>query len=338
MRSSILLDFRRAAFGLGLDPIALMERVGIDLAYLEDPDLILPAAAFVELLDVAADISGMEDFGLRFVESRGTPDLGPVLLMMREEATVRRSLHTLSELMHLHNGGICLRVEEAEDPILTIDILTGGDVSPRRPIIDSAVASITHILRWLLGPDWTPALVCLTPDRPSSRASYERFYRCPIDWRQEFNGIVLHPGDLDRSLPASPPAMRRQVERYIRTIDFASDNAYLHRVTQVVAMALPRGEAKADLVAGFLGTDRRTLNRRLARSGQNFSTVVENVRQNLATQHLSASNRPLTDIAPLVGFESLRAFSRWFRASFETTPSGWRRSRGRGDWPSLTPH
>jgi AraC-like DNA-binding protein len=327
MRSSVLLDFRRASLNLGLDPIALMERVGIDVSYLKDPDLILPASTFIELLEVAAEVSGMDDFGLRFVEGRGLPDLGPVLLMMREEATVRDALHTLGELMHLHNGGICLRVEEdGDDPIVTIDILAGGDASPSRPIIDSTVASITHILRWLLRKEWSPTLVCVTFDRPRSRASYERFFHCPVDFQQEFNGIVLRASDLDARLPASSPAMRRQVERYIRTIDTASGDAYLHRVTQVVAMALSRGEAKADRVAGLLGTDRRTLNRRLAHVGQNFSGVVENVRKNVVVQHLIASHRPLSDIAGLVGFESLRAFSRWFHLSFKTTPSDWRRA------------
>lgn len=334
MRSSILRDFQRAALTLGLDPAALMQEASIDPGYLEDPDLLLPAIAFVQLLDAAADASGMEDIGLRFVQSRGLPDLGPVLLLMREEATARDALRTLGELMHLHNGGVYLRLEERVEPIVAIDILTEGETGASRPILDSALATVTHILRWLLGEQWSPALVCMTLKQPRTNASHERFYRCPIDYRQEFNGVVLHPGDLDKRLPASSPAMRRQVERLIRSIDMAPADVYLRRVTQLIARALPHGEARAERVAFLLGADRRTLNRRLARVGQNYSGVVETVRRRLAAQHLSAGARPLSQIAPLVGFESLRAFSRWFHMSFGVTPSEWRQSRQEGPSPS----
>jgi AraC-like DNA-binding protein len=150
---------------------------------------------------------------------------------------------------------------------------------------------------------------------------------------REFNGLVLRQGDLEKKLPASSPFLRRQVERYISTVNVAPRDVYVHRVTQVIAMALRRNEARADLVAAYLGTNRRTLNRRLARSRVNYSQLLQQTRKSLSVQYMLGGRRPLADIAELVGFASSNAFSQWFQRSFGRSPTEWRegskRSRSR---------
>src|SRR5258708_3107940 len=95
VRSSILAEFRRLALALDLDPIALMRRAGIDRRLLDDPELTLPMRSVLELFEIAALTSGIDDFGLRLAESRGLPDLGPAILMLREKETVRDALRTM---------------------------------------------------------------------------------------------------------------------------------------------------------------------------------------------------------------------------------------------------
>jgi AraC-like DNA-binding protein len=326
VRSSGLADFARFSLTLGLDPIAFMRRAGIHRRYLSDPNLTLPVRAVVELLEDAALASGMEDFGLRLGEQRGLPDFGPVILMLREETTVRDALRTLIAFLHLHSDALYMHLDEDVRPILTIDLMVGGNEHFRQAI-DTSVASTTGIVRWLLGGEWAPASVCFMHSRPASRVHFERFFRCPIDFLHECNGIVFRKHDLDKSLPASSPALRQQAAQYIRLTNVASNQTYVHRVTQVIAMALPRGEANAEIIAQYLGTGHRTLNRRLARAGLNYSRLLERARRHLASQYMLGSDRPLSDICGLIGFDSLSAFSRWFRQSFKVSPTRWRKVR-----------
>lgn len=102
--------------------------------------------------------------------------------------------------------------------------------------------------------------------------------------------------------------------------------SYATRIRQVIAAGLPRGEARASSVARHLGLNRRTLHAQLSRVGLNHSSLLQSVRCDLSTQYLS-SNRSITEIAGLVGFESLSAFTRWFRSAFACTPSSWRLAR-----------
>lgn len=324
-RGNMLADFKRLALVLDLDPMALMQRAGIDSRYLDDPETPVPVRSMVELLQIAADASGIEDFGLRLGEARGLPDFGPAVLMLREEATVRDALRTLVALMHLHSEEAHLHLEENEAPVLTLHI--AGEVGDCGQAVDSSLAGLTHILRWLLGESWTPAVIRFTHGRPASTARYDRFFRCPLEFQSSSEGIVLRKVDLDAHLPALSPILRRQVERYIHTLDIEPTDIYVYRVTQVIAMALPRGEAKADVIARYLGTYRQNLNRRLARAGLNYSAVVEKVRKNLAVQYMLGSDRSLSHIAGLIGFGSLSAFTRWFHQSFDCAPSVWRKAQ-----------
>jgi AraC-like DNA-binding protein len=323
VRSSILPEVKRLALVNGLDPFALFKRAGIPRRNLENPELTIPVRAIVEVLEIAALQSGVDDFGLRLGEARGVPDLGPLILMLREAATGRDALRTVVSLLHLHSNGVYMHLDECTPPIFTLEIM--ADVGQCRHAIDSGLAGMTHISRWVLGEDWTPVSVSFMHSRPASKARYERFFRCPVDFMQDVNGIILRQSDLKTKLSGSTPALRRQVERYIRSINVGGSDAYVHNVTEVLAMALPRGEANADDIARYLGTNRRTLNRRLFRAGLNYSAVMERVRRNLTSQYLSGTDRPLSDIAGLVGFENLSSFTRWFRHSFGNAPTQWRK-------------
>lgn len=326
LRSSILIEFRRVALALSLDPLALMRKVGIDQRYLRDPELTLPVRAVVDLFEVAALTAGVDDFGLRVGEARGVPDLGPLILMLREAETVREAFRNLVSLLYMHSNGVQIHLNEAGLPMLTLELMA-QEVGHCRQAIDSGLAGMTHLARWILGEDWNPVAVHIMHARPVLSARFERFFRSSLCFQSDVNGLVLRRRDLDRKLPMSNPAIRRQVVRYIDSINVGPHDTYVHNVTEIVAMALPRGEAKADIIARHLGTDRRSLNRRLARASLNFSTLVARVRRNLVEQYLIASNRSLGDIAGLLGFESLSAFTHWFRSVFGMAPSAWRRQQ-----------
>jgi AraC-like DNA-binding protein len=79
---------------------------------------------------------------------------------------------------------------------------------------------------------------------------------------------------------------------------------------------LPLGRCSVDKVAQHLGVDRRTVHRHLARSGETFSSLVDEVRAELAEGYLEGRSGRLADVADLLGFSQLSAFSRWHKRHF----------------------
>jgi len=54
---------------------------------------------------------------------------------------------------------------------------------------------------------------------------------------------------------------------------------------------------------------------------------LDEVRAELVLRHLQESDLPLGEVAGLLGFSGPSSFSHWFRATFGTSVSGWRRQR-----------
>ena len=87
----------------------------------------------------------------------------------------------------------------------------------------------------------------------------------------------------------------------------------------LVRETLPLGRCSVEELAQHLGVDRRTVHRHLARSGETFSSLVNDVRGELAEGYLEGGAGSLADVAPLLGFSALSAFSRWHKRHFGFT-------------------
>lgn len=96
------------------------------------------------------------------------------------------------------------------------------------------------------------------------------------------------------------------------------------RVRELIEVLLPTGHCSIVQVARSLGVDRRTVQRRLAGSGQTFSSLLNAVRAELAERLVPNPRRSLTEIAEALGFSEPSAFSRWFRGQFGCSPTEWR--------------
>jgi AraC-like DNA-binding protein len=90
---------------------------------------------------------------------------------------------------------------------------------------------------------------------------------------------------------------------------------------------LPTGECVAEKLAQQLGVDRKTLYRHLAHHNQTYSSIVDDVRVDLVNRYVVNRERPLSEVAILLGFSSLSAFSRWFSGRFGCSVTTWRREK-----------
>ncbi len=72
---------------------------------------------------------------------------------------------------------------------------------------------------------------------------------------------------------------------------------------------------------------RWTLQRRLARAGLTFLDLVDLVRKEMAARYLRQTSISITDVAFLLGYSELSAFSRacvrWFDSSPQTCRLAW---------------
>jgi AraC-like DNA-binding protein len=92
-------------------------------------------------------------------------------------------------------------------------------------------------------------------------------------------------------------------------------------VENAIATLLPHGKARAKEIVREIGTSRRTLARKLASEGLTFSKISENLKADLARHHLEDSDLPISQIAWLLGYREVSAFTHAYKRWTGMTPS-----------------
>lgn len=319
IRSATLIGYTEVARSVGLDPNRLMRRCGLDPSCLSNPDVRIEATAVAMLLETSSAESQVEDFGLRLSKARRLSNLGPFSLVVREETTARRALETLGRYLQLHSEMLSIRIEDAGNlVILRVDIVPGAQM-PLRQGIELFVGYLFRILRELLGPSWKPRRVLFMHAPPARMTEHIAMFGRIVDFDCEFNGIVCGAEDLAGLLPSADPVMAHYARQYLDAMNTRPDMTLADKVRWLVREMLPLGRCSIDKVAQHLGVDRRTVHRHLARNGETFSSILDDVRAELAEAYLEGNKRPLTDVADLLGFSELSAFSRWHKRRFDFT-------------------
>ncbi len=76
---------------------------------------------------------------------------------------------------------------------------------------------------------------------------------------------------------------------------------------------LREGRPSIDRIAAAIGTSRRSLQRRLAEEGNSFSQILDDVRRQLANEHLNTKGQAIGTLASSLGYANQSAFTRAYR-------------------------
>lgn len=329
MRSAVLTSFPELARSAGLNPDALLAAAGIDRRALGDPDMRIPVDSVADLLEMAAQQSGVEAFGLLLAETRQLSIIGPLGLLLREEATVGDAFRSAQRYMSLHNEAVNFRLERVDDRA----VVSGGlRLARRRPYRQGAeltIAVLCRVLGFLVGQQWRP-LVCLSHEPPARRDVHHRVLGPRVDFRCNYNGLIFPWADLERPVPGADPAFAGQLRLFLDALVERTGPTLREKVGGLLRVQLPSGRCTSARLAQQLGCDRRTLHRRLAAEGTTFDAILNDVRIETAVRLLQSRETGLAEAADLLGFSGGSAFSRWFLGAFGKRPSEWRKDFGKG--------
>lgn len=328
VRAAALQGFFEVAEECGANPLSLLRQVGLDRSMLLDREAPLPAVAVADLLELSAQVTGCQTFGLRMSETRNLADLGRVSVLIAHQGTLREAFGVLSTYRNRINSTLILAVEDHGAIVILREEF--GLVHPR-PVRQAeclALGVLMGMCRQLAGDGWRPDEVCFGYERPAMAdvAVYRRVFDCPVVFDSHLNGIVVSGNALDRPLPGRDPALARHARSLIDAVMDQHERSCAEEVEQMVHTLLPTGRASLSACAEALGYNPRTLQRHLDEENASFTEIIDRVRRNQLPRHLANRKLRLTDLAGLLGYSSQGSFTRWHRATYGTTPMAARRS------------
>ncbi len=312
MRSASLAHYADLATSVGLVPHDMLAAVGLPRSCFDNTELRIPAASVMRLMELSAERSGQEAFGLRLSVTRRLSSFGIVGMLARDEPTLRQALDTLTRYLYLHNESLATKIHESAG-VAVIEQVFLPSVNAGRQSVELSLGALYHTLCLALGPQWQPRSVSFMHPAPAHLGWHRSILGGKFRFSQDYNGIALASSDMDTPLRFADPAMRQQVRQLVHEDLAQGKLSARDEVVQLIMALLPTGRSSSDQVALHLGVDRRTVHRRLAAQGTTFTRVLDQVRLEQAQRLMGYGDRKLSDIAPLLGFSSLSAFSRWRR-------------------------
>jgi AraC-like DNA-binding protein len=325
MRGASLSRYDEAAIQVGVDARAMLRKLGIDSRILVDPDLRLPADSVVALLDESAAASGCETFGLRLAALRRLSDYGPVSLLLAHQASMRTAIETLIRYRNMLNDALLIQVEDSSDGVVVLseELLTNAS---SRQAYELAIGTMYAIFSESVGLRLKPLSVHFTHSAPADRSFHREFFGPIVEFDSDFNGFCIRRDDFDAPNPSADSALAAHAEALLSRLPYAEEDPLALEVQKAIQMLMPLDGASIVSVAGRLGMRPRTLQRRLAEEGADFSRLLNEVRREKAVHLLRDARVSMARVAELLGYSRETSFARWFTGQFGVTPSGYRLS------------
>lgn len=329
VRVAALTGYFETMAGLGCEPRPLLMEQGLSADLLVNPEQLIPAPAAVRLLERSAAATGCMTLGLRMAEGRALANLGATSLLIAHQPTLRHALNALREFRARINSTLVLHIERAGSDIILREDFALRRPEPSRQSSNLALGVLMRLCAEVLGPDWAPQLVCFTHPSPEAneRPIFSRLFRCPVQFDSEFNGIVFSQADLDRPNPRADDQLARHARRLLDAAMSPVERTSTEAVVHLIHLLMPAGRASIQNCAASMSVTVRTLQRMLEAERTSFSDLLAQARMQLATQYLANPRMRVTDVADMLGYSSVGAFTRWHVQTFKQSPRKARQAR-----------
>jgi AraC-like DNA-binding protein len=324
VRANTMSGYFDVATRAGLNPVELVQEVGIDAAALANPNDRIPAAAACLLLERSAEKASCPTFALQMAETRRKFGTGVVNILLAHKRTLREVLLATAQYRHLLNEALAVYVEDAGDTVTIREELVVESGIPTNQAIELAVGVLARHSSALLGDHWKPRAVHFVHQGPANLSFHRRFFGCPLEFGSDFNGFACAAADLDYPNPAADPELVRYAESLADSLNAGGIDSTALEVRKAIYLLLPLAQATVELVAAHLHRSVRTLQRQLGLADTSFSQLLEEVRGELAVRYMSNPRYSIGRISSLLGYSQQGSFTNWFTGRFGQTPRDWR--------------
>lgn len=302
-------------------PDDVFDRVGLDGEAIENSRALLDLAAYVNLLEQAARQTGQDNFGLLYGRGYRPDMLGLIGEIALAAPTLGSALETLATWFPWHQQATETRLTRWNGRWQLTYRILDGSIIERRQDSELTMGMFMNVLRACLGPCWTPEIVFFEHPRPDHWKPHEAVFDAEIFWSQPTNAILFRTDALDRPMPkANRENLVRLTGELGRLTGSRGAPRFIDRIKGEIRRKLASGDFHIEAVAEQAGLHRWTLQRRLAEEGVSFSDLLEETRRGLARGYLAQRHLPLTEIAYMLGYSEMSAFTRACRKWYGTSP------------------
>lgn len=302
----------------------IVERAGLAMWHLRPDDTKIPGSDFFSILGASARALGDESFGVFAAEQVPLSSLGSIGQRICKAFTVYDSIKTALKLVSSFQSTSRFWVFENEEEIWwfrqTAKLLGPGteqsEIQTLRYMIDAVRANA--------GQNWTPLKICLEAASISGLQNYGGFAESEIYYGQPAGGIAIPKSILNRQRESILPLVNDTL------LDEPPTQQLVSSLRQLLPSLILVDHLRIETVAEAAGLRVRALQRRLAKEGLNFKTLVNQARYQASLELISDPKIQLIEIAQHLGYSDQAHFTRAFHRWAGVSPSEYRQLQETG--------
>jgi AraC-like DNA-binding protein len=308
------LAFARVrAAGISLEPLLAGAR--LTLEQVKDRTARIGVRHQIRFLDLAASALKDELLGFHLARDCDLREFGLLYYVPASSQTLGEGLRRAARYTSMVNEGLSVEYREAKDIRIIIEYVGVPRHSDRHQI-EFCLTIVVHLCRHLTRRHLIPARVRIAHDHERAISKLAAYLGSNIEFNAKIDEVVfpLVVGGLP--IASADPYLNEvaiaNCEQAMARISMTR-GTFKSKVENAIAPLLPHGRMGAGEIARQLGMSKRTLARRLASEGLTFTELLESLRQELAQKYLSDPALPISEIAWLLGYREVSAFTHAFK-------------------------
>ncbi len=280
------------------------------------PTLKLRLSAFCRLFEEASRRTQNDNFGLWFGNGFQPRDLGLWGYAAVSSPTLGAALENLVGLFRYHQESSLMRLVKGSDGYMRLEYrIEAPDIVERRQDAELSLGMFLNVFRECCGSAWAPEEVHFEHPQPQEWRQHEAAFSAPVYFSQSTNSLLFRPDILDKPMPGRDLTLMTMMQSCLEKIGNTAGvpESVVDRVRTSIRTRLAEGYPTLEQIADALRLSPASVQRELSAAGVSYKDLVETTRRDLALMYLGHRALPLSEIAFLLGYSELSAFSRAVR-------------------------
>jgi AraC-like DNA-binding protein len=326
VRASVLDGFGKFLAEQGVELAPLIAKAGLTAGDIADPHAEVPLNPIAELMELAAERARDPCLGLAWSQSFPTGGLRTMAYIALNSRTVREALQSIVRYIGLltHPMEFEFREEDRHGAILWQ--WPASLTSPHTQYSTFLVALLITRMRRASRGAAEPLLVEIPHPPLECRERVRQILGPNVDYDASRYAVHYDSRTLDRQFADSDPRLLSIVrpigEQMLAELQQRGDVTVEAR--RAILARLEGGELTLDAIAAQMELSSRALQSRLSQAGTTYDALLNETRREMADRYLRDMDLTLTQIACLLGYSELAAFSRAAQRWFGMSPSAYR--------------
>jgi AraC-like DNA-binding protein len=299
-----------------------LEEAGLTVQQIEDRDARFSVESQIKFLELAAGSLADPFLGFHLARYFDLRQIGLLHYVLASSEAVGEALQRAVRYSSTVNEAASLEYRGRDELAIVTKYVGVARLSDRHQI-EFWITVLVRECRELTGRDLSPRRVTLTHRRHEDCSELNAFLGTTIEFGAPDDEVIFPSIVKDMPVVGADPYLSELLITYSEEVlaqRSQRSGSLRAAVENALAPLLPHGKARIDVVARRLGISERTLARRLAAEGQTFSGVLNQLRVDLARRHISDSTLSISQIAWLLGYGEVSAFTHAFKRWTGTTP------------------